>query len=121
MSEPDDRLIAAELQSGLKDCRIGKEIAIVEETESTNDLAWVAAERGASAGLRGFRRASDERSGAIWPPLGIRARIWVCGFPSCFDRAMTLAESPRLTSLLAEIVAAAIAERDRLHGHDQAA
>ena len=51
MSEISDRLIAAELRAGLKGCRIGNEIVVVEETPSTNDLAWEAVERGTPEGF----------------------------------------------------------------------
>ena len=51
MSELSDRLIAAELRAGLAGARIGNEIVVVEETRSTNDLAWEALERGTPEGF----------------------------------------------------------------------
>ncbi len=109
MSAPCDRLIAAELQAALKDYRIGSEIAIVEETGSTNDLAWEAAERGAPEGFVVFAERQTKGRGQYgrqWdsaPYLGLWLSILL-------RPAMTLSESPRLTTLLAEMVAAAIAD-----------
>ena len=51
MSEPSDRLIAAQLSVALAGARVGSEIVVVEETESTNDLVWKAVERGVPEGF----------------------------------------------------------------------
>ena len=51
MSEPSDRLIAAELSAALAGSRVGNEIVVVEEAESTNDLVWKAVERGVPEGF----------------------------------------------------------------------
>src|SRR4051812_28624578 len=103
MSDASDRLIAEELRRGLHGCRIGNEIGVVEETESTNDLAWKAFERGAAEGFVVFAERQTKGRGQYgrrWesaPYLG----LW---FSVLLRPAMTLAESPGLTSLLAEAV-----------------
>jgi BirA family transcriptional regulator, biotin operon repressor / biotin---[acetyl-CoA-carboxylase] ligase len=109
MSEPSDRLIATELRAGLAGCRIGNEIVVVEETASTNDLVWEAAERGVATGFVVFAERQTKGRGQYgrrWesaPYLG----LW---FSVLLRPAMTLRESPRLTSLLAEVVSSTIAE-----------
>jgi BirA family biotin operon repressor/biotin-[acetyl-CoA-carboxylase] ligase len=109
MSEPSDRLIATELRAALAECRIGNEIVVVEETASTNDLAWEAAERGAAEGFVVFAERQTKGRGQYgrrWesaPYLGLWLSVLL-------RPAMTLRESPKLTSLLAEIVAATITE-----------
>jgi BirA family transcriptional regulator, biotin operon repressor / biotin---[acetyl-CoA-carboxylase] ligase len=109
MSAPSDRLIAAELIAALEGCRIGNNIVVVEETESTNDLVWKAVDRGMAEGFVIFaERQSKGRGqyGRRWesaPYLG----LW---FSVLLRPALTLAESPKLTVLLAEAVAAAMAD-----------
>src|SRR5256714_11811844 len=108
MSEPRDRLIATELRAGLAGCQIGNEIVVVEETESTNDLAWEAAERGAAAGFVVFAERQTKGRGQYgrrWESAPYQG-LWLSVL---LRPAMTLRESPRLTSLLAEVVAAAVA------------
>jgi BirA family biotin operon repressor/biotin-[acetyl-CoA-carboxylase] ligase len=109
MSEPSDRLIATELRAGLAGCRIGNEIVVVEETASTNDLAWEAAERGAAAGFVIFAERQTKGRGQYgrrWESAPYQG-LWLS---ILLRPAMTLRESPRLTSLLAEVVSATIAE-----------
>lgn len=109
MSEPSDRLIATELRAGLAGCRIGNEIVVVEETASTNDLAWEAAERGAAAGFVVFAERQTRGRGQYgrrWESAPYQG-LW---FSILLRPAMTLRESPRLTSLLAEVVSATIEE-----------
>jgi len=109
MSEPSDRLIAAELRAALEESRIGNEIVVVEETESTNDLVWKAVERGVPEGFVVFAERQTKGRGQYgrrWesaPYLG----LW---FSVLLRPALSLAESPKLTVLLAEIVAATIAD-----------
>jgi BirA family biotin operon repressor/biotin-[acetyl-CoA-carboxylase] ligase len=109
MSEPSDRLIAAELRAALEGCRLGNEIVVVEETESTNDLVWKAVERGVAEGFVVFAERQTKGRGQYgrrWesaPYLG----LW---FSVLLRPALSLAESPRLTVLLAEAVAATIAD-----------
>src|ERR1043165_4711416 len=104
MSKVSDRLIASELREAL-----GNEILVVEETESTNDLVWKAFERGAGQGFVVFAERQTKGRGQYgrrWesaPHLG----LW---FSVLLRPALTLAESPRLTVLLAETVAATIAD-----------
>src|ERR1700704_5951671 len=108
MSEPSDRLIAMELRAGLAGCRIGNEIVVVEETESTNDLAWEAAERGAATGFVVFAERQTKGRGQYgrrWESAPYQG-LW---FSVLLRPAMTLRESPQLTSLLAEVVASTIA------------
>ncbi len=109
MSEPSDRLIATELRAGLAGCRIGNEIVVVEETASTNDLAWEAAERGMAAGFVVFAERQTKGRGQYgrrWESAPHQG-LW---FSVLLRPAMTLRESPQLTSLLAEVVSATIAE-----------
>jgi BirA family transcriptional regulator, biotin operon repressor / biotin---[acetyl-CoA-carboxylase] ligase len=107
MSAVSDRLIADELRAALEGCRIGNEIVVVEETESTNDLAWAAARRGAADGFVVFAERQTKGRGQYgrrWesaPYLG----LW---FSVLLRPALTLAESPKLTLLLAESIAATI-------------
>ena len=109
MSEPSDRLIATELRAGLEGCRIGNEIVVVDEAASTNDLAWDAAERGA---VEGFVVLAERQTkgrgqyGRRWESAPYQG-LWLS---ILLRPALTLRESPRLTSLLAEIVSATIAE-----------
>jgi BirA family transcriptional regulator, biotin operon repressor / biotin---[acetyl-CoA-carboxylase] ligase len=107
MSGTSDRLVASELRAGLEGRRIGNEIVVLEETESTNDVAWQAAERGAAAGFVVFAERQTRGRGQYgrrWqsaPYLG----LW---FSVLLRPALTLPESPKLTSLLAEAVAETI-------------
>jgi BirA family biotin operon repressor/biotin-[acetyl-CoA-carboxylase] ligase len=110
MSEPSDRLIASELRAALEGCRIGNEIVVVEETVSTNDLVWEAAERGVAEGFVAFAERQTKGRGQYgrrWESAPYQG-LWLSVL---LRPAMTLPESPRLTSLLAETVAATIAEQ----------
>jgi BirA family biotin operon repressor/biotin-[acetyl-CoA-carboxylase] ligase len=109
MSEISDRLIAAELRAGLEGRRIGQEIVVVDEARSTNDLAWAAAERGAAEGFVVFaerQTAGRGQYGRRWESAPYQG-LW---FSVLLRPGMTLRESPRLTSLLADLVAATITE-----------
>src|SRR3954466_4767975 len=112
MSEASDRLIATELSAALQGYRVGNDIVVVEETESTNDLVWKAFDRGASEGFVIFAERQTKGRGQYgrrWesaPYLG----LW---FSVLLRPALTLAESPKLTVLLAEAVAATIADETR--------
>src|SRR3954464_1990552 len=109
MPAGSDRLIATELSAALAGCRIGPEIVVPEEVESTNDLAWEAAERGAFEGFVVFAERQTKGRGQYgrrWesaPYLG----LW---FSVLLRPALSLAESPKLTVWLAETVAATIAD-----------
>ena len=109
MSEVDrsDRLVADELCRALAECTIGSPIVVVEETPSTNDLAWEAAGRGASEGLVVFaerQTAGRGQFGRRWESAPYQG-LW---FSVLLRPAITLAQSPQLTSLLAAIVATTI-------------
>jgi BirA family biotin operon repressor/biotin-[acetyl-CoA-carboxylase] ligase len=107
MSEPSDRLIAEELRAGLGGTGGWNEVVVVEETESTNDLAWAAAERGAAAGFVVFAERQTKGRGQYgrrWesaPHLG----LW---FSILLRPALSLRESPQLTLQLARIIAETI-------------
>ncbi|HYJ04728.1 MAG TPA: biotin--[acetyl-CoA-carboxylase] ligase [Chthoniobacterales bacterium] len=109
MSEISDRLIAAELRAGLEGCRIGNEIVVVKEARSTNDLAWEAAERGALEGFVVFaerQTAGRGQYGRRWESAPYQG-LWLSVL---LRPALTLQESPQLTSLLADVVAETIIE-----------
>ena len=109
MSGISDRLIATELRAGLVGCRMGNEIVVVEETRSTNDLAWEAAERGTSEGVVVFaerQTAGRGQYGRRWESAPYQG-LW---FSVLLRPALTLRESPQLTSLLAENIAATITQ-----------
>lgn len=106
-SETGDRLIADELRSELVGCRVGNEIVVVEETRSTNDLAWEAAERGASEGFVVFaerQTAGRGQYGRRWDSAPYRG-LWLSVL---LRPPMTLRESAQLTSRLAEAVSTTI-------------
>src|SRR5256886_13399178 len=101
--------MAAELRAGLAVCGIGNEFIVVEETPSTNDLAWGAGERGATAGFVVFAESQTKGRGQYgrrWESAPYQG-LW---FSVLLRPAITLRDSPRLTSQLAEIVSATIAE-----------
>lgn len=109
MSEPSDGLIATELRARLEGCRMGNEIVVVEETASTNDLAWEAAGRGAAEGFVVFAERQTKGRGQYgrrWESAAYQG-LWLSVL---LRPTLTLRESPKLTSLLAEIVSATIAE-----------
>src|SRR6188508_394106 len=95
-SDGGDRLIAAELRARLAGFRIGNEIVVLDETGSTNDLGWEAAQRGVPEGFVAFaerqtagrgqygRRWESAPHQGLWLSVLLRPRI-------------TLDESPRLT------------------------
>jgi BirA family biotin operon repressor/biotin-[acetyl-CoA-carboxylase] ligase len=109
MSEGDrsDRLVADVLRADLGGCRLGHEIVVVEEAQSTNDLAWQAAERGAAEGFVVFaerQTAGRGQYGRRWESAPYKG-LW---FSILLRPAITLAQSPKLTPLLAGVVAATI-------------
>ena len=108
MSKVSDRLIATELRAALEN-----EIEVVDETESTNDLAWKAFDRGAQEGFVVFAEHQTKGRGQYgrrWESAPYRG-LW---FSILLRPALTLSDSPRLTSMLAESVAATIAEETSL-------
>ena len=108
MSAASDRLIATELRAGLEGCRIGHEVVVVEETPSTNDLVWEAAERGAETGYVAIAERQTKGRGQYgrrWESAPYQG-LWLSVL---LKPALTLPESPRLTALLAEVVSSTIA------------
>lgn len=111
MSEADcsDRLVADELREALRESRVGNQIVVVEEASSTNDLVWETAERGAAEGFVVFaerQTAGRGQYGRRWESAAYQG-LW---FSVLLRPPITLSESPRLTSLLAGVVAATITE-----------
>lgn len=109
MSEADrsDRLVADVLRADLGECRVGHQIVVVEQAPSTNDLAWQAAGRGAAEGFVVFaerQTAGRGQYGRRWESAPYKG-LW---FSVLLRPAITLAQSPELTPLLAGVVAATI-------------
>lgn len=109
MSEADrsDRLVAAELRATLGEGQMGNQLVVVDETGSTNDLAWEAEARGAPEGFVVFaerQTAGRGRYGRHWESAPHQG-LW---FSVLLRPPVTLNESPRLTSLLAGVAAATI-------------
>ncbi len=102
-----DLLRADELRAALTDSYIGREIVVVEETTSTNDLAWQMAQEDRAAGLVVFaeqQTAGRGRRGNDWesaPHLG----LW---FSILLRPALAPADSARLTTWAAQSIAGAI-------------
>ena len=112
MSEADrsDRLVADELRATLVEGRIGNQLVVVEEASSTNDLVWEAEATGAPEGFVVFaerQTAGRGRYGRRWESAPYQG-LW---FSVLLRPPLTLNESPRLTSLLAGVAAAAITEK----------
>src|ERR1700730_12936569 len=111
MSEADrsDRLVADELRATLGEGRMGNHLVVVEETSSTNDLAWEAEARGAPEGFVIFaerQTAGRGQYGRRWESARYQG-LW---FSVLLRPSISLNESPRLTSLLASVAAATISE-----------
>jgi BirA family biotin operon repressor/biotin-[acetyl-CoA-carboxylase] ligase len=111
MSEADrsDRLVADELRATLGECLVGSQLVVVEETGSTNDLAWEAEIRGAPEGFVVFAERQTEGRGQYgrrWESAPYQG-LW---FSVLLRPPITLNESPRLTSLLAGAAATTIIE-----------
>jgi BirA family biotin operon repressor/biotin-[acetyl-CoA-carboxylase] ligase len=110
MSAANERLTAEEIRRGLAGCKIGNKIVVVDETESTNDLAWQAAEQGAPAGYVAFAERQTRGRGQYGRRWESKPYLSLCFSVLLRPARMTLRESPQLTSLLAERVAAAISQ-----------
>ena len=107
--ESGDRLVADELRAALRTSGIEKEIVVVEEAGSTNDLAWEAASRGAAEGFAVFaerQTAGRGQYGRRWESAAGKG-LW---FSVVLRPPITLSESPRLTLLLADAVARTITQ-----------
>ena len=112
MSEADrgDRLVADHIRDSLGDTGIGNQIVVVEEARSTNDLAWEAASRGAPEGWAVFaerQTAGRGQYGRRWESAPYQG-LW---FSVLLRPGISVAESPKLTGLLAEVVAATIKQQ----------
>jgi BirA family biotin operon repressor/biotin-[acetyl-CoA-carboxylase] ligase len=109
-ADRSDRLVADELRATLGECRVENQLVVVEETCSTNDLAWEAEARGAPEGFVVFaerQTAGRGQYGRRWESAPYQG-LW---FSVLLRPRITLSESPQLTSLLASIVAATIKEQ----------
>ena len=105
-----DWLVAAELRAALGECGMGNQIVVVEETRSTNDILWEAVERGAAEGFAVFaerQTAGRGQYGRRWESAPHQG-LW---FSVLLRPPITMPESPRLTSLLAGVVATTIGRR----------
>ena len=108
-ADPSDRLIADELRALLGGARLGNQLVVVDETTSTNDLAWEAEAKGAAEGFVVFaerQTAGRGRYGRRWESAAGQG-LW---FSVLLRPAMTMNESPRLTSIFARAVGATIIE-----------
>lgn len=106
-TESSDRLVEEDLRAGLFNYRIGNQIIVVEETNSTNDLVWEMMVHGAAEGLVVFaERQTGGRGqyGRRWESAAHKG-LW---FSVLLRPGIALSESPRLTSMLAEVLAQAI-------------
>lgn len=111
MSETEgaDRLVAEELRAALQASGVEREIVVVDEAGSTNDLVWEAADRGVVEGFTVFaerQTAGRGQYGRRWESAAGQG-LW---FSVLLRPAITLSESPRLTLLLANAIAIAITE-----------
>src|SRR5438045_2015196 len=104
MSKISDRLIATELRAALEN-----EIVVVDETESTNDLVWEAFERGTREGFVALAERQTKGRGQYGRRWESAPYLGLC-FSVLLRPAMSLRDSPKLTLILAEAVAATIAE-----------
>jgi BirA family transcriptional regulator, biotin operon repressor / biotin---[acetyl-CoA-carboxylase] ligase len=109
-ADRSDRLVADELRATLGECRVGSQLVVVEETCSTNDLAWEAEARGAPEGFVVFaerQTAGRGQYGRRWESAPYQG-LW---FSVLLRPRVTLSESPQLTSLLASVIATTIKEQ----------
>jgi BirA family transcriptional regulator, biotin operon repressor / biotin---[acetyl-CoA-carboxylase] ligase len=102
-----DRLVAEELQAGIGDAVIGREIIVLEQTGSTNDAILQIANTNARAGLVIFaehQTAGRGQRGNRWESAAGKG-LW---FSILVQPTIALADSPRLTAWAAEAVSRAI-------------
>jgi len=102
-----DRLVAEELQAGIGNAVIGREIIVLEQTGSTNDAILQVANTNARAGLVIFaehQTAGRGQRGNRWESAAGKG-LW---FSILVQPAIALADSPRLTAWAAEAVSGAI-------------
>src|ERR1700750_656692 len=102
-----DRLSAAKLRAGLGHCTIGKEIIVLDETTSTNDVVLQMANDGAREGLVVFaehQTAGRGQRGNVWESAagkGLSVSIQI-------TPEIELQDSARLTTWAAQTVASVI-------------
>ena len=102
-----DRLVAEELQAGTGGSLIGREIIVLEQTDSTNDAVLQIAKTNPRAGVVVFaehQTAGRGQRGNRWESAAGKG-LW---FSILLQPAITLADSPRLTAWAAEAVSGAI-------------
>lgn len=108
--EGDDRLVADALRAPLGECTIGRQIFVVEETTSTNDLVWSMAAEGAGVGLVIFaerQTAGRGQYGRRWESAPHKG-LW---FSVLLRPKLTLEESPQLSGVLAGLIAETITDQ----------
>lgn len=109
-AEGGDRLDAAQIRDSLGPVRLGHEIVVVEEATSSNDLAWEAAGRGAAEGFVLFaerQTAGRGQYGRRWESAAHQG-LW---FSVLLRPKLSIAESPKLTDMLAAVIAATIKQQ----------
>ena len=103
-----DRLIAADLRAGLEEnALIGREIIVLEQTDSTNDFLLRAASPETPEGLVAFaetQTAGRGQHGKQWASAPRRG-LW---FSILLRPEIALADSPRLTTWIAQTIAGTI-------------
>jgi BirA family biotin operon repressor/biotin-[acetyl-CoA-carboxylase] ligase len=102
-----DRLVAEELQAGIGNAVIGRDIIVLEQTGSTNDAILQVAKTNARLGLVIFaehQTAGRGQRGNRWDSAAGKG-LW---FSILLQPAIALADSPRLTAWAAEAVSGAI-------------
>jgi len=102
-----DRLVAEELQAGIGDSLIGREIIVLEQTGSTNDAVLQVAKTNPRAGVVVFaehQTAGRGQRGNQWESAAGKG-LW---FSILLRPEIDLASSPRLTVWAAEAISVAI-------------
>ncbi|HZR05658.1 MAG TPA: biotin--[acetyl-CoA-carboxylase] ligase [Candidatus Udaeobacter sp.] len=102
-----DRLLAAELQAGIGSAVIGREIIVLEQTDSTNDAILQIANANPKEGLVVFaehQTAGRGQRGNRWESAAGKG-LW---FSILLRPKIDLASSPRITAWAAEAISGAI-------------
>ena len=103
----EDRLVVEELQAGIGRSLIGREIIVLEQTGSTNDVVLQVAKTNPGAGVVVFaehQTAGRGQRGNRWESAAGKG-LW---FSILLRPAIVLADSPQLTAWAAEAVSVAI-------------
>lgn len=104
MSPDESRLDAQAMRSALRGCTIGRDVLVLDETTSTNDLVFSIATPATPQGLVVFaerQTAGRGQHGRRWESVSGKG-LW---FSILLRPPITAAESPRLTRWAAETVA----------------